>query len=209
VLREKEAETLPELLHVIGPNCLQISGFYEIRDWLDPQLIKILNHSRPHHFKFVNSGNVFKNYYKGNCNDAWIELASLFTDSLPKGQPKLIEPNFEHLDGNRLAKCIESWRILFSDYHEKYRWWKEFSERIKVLNSTKSKRMEYGRIDSLWILPKLPKQRGNLCARNEPLQLPPALQTLLDEEAETPQVRFYVLFHVFFFTYSLCYNIHS
>lgn len=211
-LRRTEAETLPELLKILGPSGRTMRGLYDLREWMSPHLVTISHHSKPHHFKFeqCENGNC-KNFYKGNNDDPWKELESLFKETggsvrLPAGKPKLTEPNFEHLNTARLEKSIESWSILFSDHRDgnKYRWWKKFLKEVKDLILKKSERLRYARINSEWILPLLPKLRESGSSRNEELQLPPPLQALLDEESQEPQVSITLLLKGIIFASSLC-----
>ncbi|WAR14225.1 hypothetical protein MAR_004330 [Mya arenaria] len=51
-LRKLDVETLPKLLQIL-PNSTQIKKLFNIKDWIAPHLDKIVNHSKPLHFMFM------------------------------------------------------------------------------------------------------------------------------------------------------------
>ena len=187
VLRQSEAQTLPELKALI-PDCHQVKGLLDVRSWLEPHLNAISHHSKPLHFKFHKQDQFIKVLYKGNYNQNWLVTTDPLLNSLPKDRPHLILPNYDHIDCDRLKKCVQNWKILFSKTDVHTLWWNTFLKQIKDMKIVPSKLKSYASADNIWILPKWPKQINSNISNLPSDFIPEELKRLLQSESDTPQV---------------------
>ena len=188
-LKQSEAETLPELKAII-PDCHQLKGMYDIKSWLEPNINVICHHSKPLHFKFFvdSTLNSVKAAYKGSFDQPWISMDEPLLNGIPRGCPKFIYPNFDHINCDKMQKCVESWKILFSNEKVQSQWWHTFLSEIKVMQSNKKKLKVYSSADNIWLLSKIPKQ-PNIVETTESLEIiPEKLKLLLQRETDPPKV---------------------
>ena len=190
-LRTKEAETLPELKAIL-PDCHQIKALFDIKEWLEPHLNTISQHSKPLHFRFFKDKDYnVKVSYKGCFDQSWKITNESLLHSIPRGKPNLIQPNFEHINCEKFLKNLDSWKILFSDEGVQMQWWTTFINNIKEFQSNPQKLKKYSSIDNIWSLPKLPKQVLNSINSFQPSTsiIPEELQNLLNTEKQIPSVK--------------------
>ena len=183
VLREKDVETYEELMNIL-PNPTDLTSVFDVKAWLEPHINSPLKHSVPLHFRFSRSDETVSVSYKGLHNQPWKALEGSFfkayangKPSLPTGSPKLLKPQFDSDDLERLKKQISNIKHLFSS-DDKYEWWSTFIENIQ---SKQLPVME-------WMMKKLPRQQNKDRESSGTNAVPPALREMLNKELEEPQV---------------------
>ncbi|WAR04394.1 hypothetical protein MAR_019763 [Mya arenaria] len=81
-LRKLDVETLPKLLQIL-PNSTQIKKLFNIKDWIAPHLNKIVNHSKPLHFMFMQGEDGVIQKCKSSCTSDWTYIPDSLLSSLP------------------------------------------------------------------------------------------------------------------------------
>jgi len=195
-LRRKDAETLPELTRMLpGPTEIK-GGFFDIRGWLEPSLAAIKHHTKPLHYRFVQTrDSKICLYYKGTQKALWKDLGcSLFKQdhnnqvSLPKGRPDKLLPDFSSLEPEAVLKQVVSLTYMFCE-PSTVDWWKAYCNKIIDLKGNQNAVKEYASSGTKWLLPTLPKARGyDEEDDDEPPAIPEQLQNMLDAEVLEPEV---------------------
>ena len=203
-LRKSEAETLPELLNIV-PHAEEITGgMFNITGWMAPFIVDIRKHTKPLHYKFIKVGNKTSILYKGNQDSKWKELPnSLFNKTgsgvttLPTGAPKLLTPNFEKINFDRMETASRQWACLFKDQKNNsgLKWWETWLKHLKRVSSSNTALKAYQQRNSKWLLPELPRQDSSTTPQNasdEPI-IPARLSEMLQEETAEPEVHLSII----------------
>ncbi|XP_071181315.1 uncharacterized protein [Mytilus edulis] len=191
-LRRNDAETMPRLKEML-PNVKDIEAIYDIRSWITSSLNDIRKHTKPLHYKFIRdlaTHNV-KMQYKAFQDSEWktehgiIQLIS-GKPNLPKGIPKVINPQFEKIDINKIKSRIPQWQCLFTDQieHTEQKWWGGFLGHLEKIRDSLPYRRTKVLSKAKWILPLLPKQQLKRQRPSVDQDIPAELRRLLENERE-------------------------
>lgn len=191
-LRRNDAETMPRLKEML-PNVKDIEAIYDIRSWITSSLNDIRKHTKPLHYKFIRdlaTHNV-KMQYKAFQDSEWktehgiIQLIS-GKPNLPKGIPKVINPQFEKIDINKIKSRIPQWQCLFTDQieHTEQKWWGGFLGHLEKIRDSLPHRRTKVLSKAKWILPLLPKQQLKRQRPSVDQDIPAELRRLLENERE-------------------------
>ena len=85
-----------------------------------------------------------------------------------------------------MLRCIENWKILFSN--EKVQSRHTFSNEIQEMHSKKNKLKRYSSDDNIWLLTKIPKQLNTVESTVFFDIIPEKLKLLLQGETDPPKV---------------------
>ena len=159
---------------------------FDVKSWLEPHLCEPLSHTEPLHFRFqaINDNDV-KIHYKGLYNQSWIEYETGLFKSyvngknfLPKGTPKLLPPNLDHINFDRLKRQIHVIKHMFSK-SEHIEWWDAFLDKITEKQYSQK---------AQWYLNLLPRQKKEKETEHTEDTLPPEIRKQLDKETKIPHV---------------------
>ena len=188
-LRQEDVETYDNFLAFL-PEAKDVTVMFDVKTWLEPHLCQPLDHTAPLHFRFqaINDNDV-KIQYKGLFDSPWINYECGFFKSyengkryLPRGTPKLLEPNIDNINFDKLRKQVHVIQHMFSKT-EYVDWWDSFIDKL-----TKEKYKEKAQ----WYLKLLPRQKKEKDI--EPIDdiLPPQIRRLLNKETAIPNVSIYL-----------------
>lgn len=183
-LQKSDAETLPDLIHLL-PNSQLISEMLDIKSYLNDHINKINYITDPLHYKIARSGNKVNVFFKGQQHRPWKLLKGSFLKSAPSGKPTVLEPNFSKFNENieKVKKQILSIKHLFSS-DEQYQWWIDFLNSDLTIQNTEN---------NLW-LSDLPKQLPRRKQTSNLDVLDPDLRRVLDKETAEPRVLIFIHF---------------
>ena len=174
-LRVTDIATFEELLHML-PKAEALKNLYDVKAWLDPHLSQCTQQTQPLHYKFEASDAGVRTSFKGNHMDEWIALDGNFLQTIPRGQPRKLNPDFQKIDVDRNMKQVRAIQHMFRTPTEIHAWWEEF---YLTMNKETT--------GSHWILDRLPKQsKSSPTVQAEPL--PEVITNMLDKEVRVPQV---------------------
>lgn len=189
-LRHREAVTYEELLHVL-PNSNKINHLFDIKSWIEPYVVDIKQHSKPLVFKFrkdLINPNKVNMFYKKGINKKWhyFQPGMFKTDMQgnilrPKGDPKLLSPNYIDLDLDAKQKKMKDvWKKYFDSQKEEALWDKFFNTITKK---------QSGPVE-VWNLKKFKKYRPQDMGEQPEtcLEEDKELDKLLQEEEDNPKV---------------------
>ncbi|XP_053403787.1 uncharacterized protein LOC123534087 [Mercenaria mercenaria] len=185
LLRRNDTETLPALLHVL-PNTIQTRGLFDIKQWLEPCINKVTNHSKPLHFKFCKMADSKVSFqFKSSSPKDWTLSEITLLDDIPNGTPDiLIPPHFGKIITHSLTDNILKHKYNMED--RQFWWWQRFIAEIEKISTNDTKLQEYAAHEAVWLLPYL-----NTVAEGSPakeIKLKPHLTEMLDKELEDHQV---------------------
>ena len=186
-LRTNDCETLDELEKLL-PNSNHLTHMFDVKAWLDGHLVDIQKHTQPLHFKFTKDEKNIQTWYKGTQDQPWKRMpTSLFkTDngkpSLPKGNPKMVQETFGHIDFDRLKRLLKNLDSYFQSKNS-VEWWDKFLSKLQK-KSPKS--------EAVFVLDKLPKQKRKTGSNSIPEDIPEQIMTRINKEIEQPEVIIFV-----------------
>lgn len=183
-LRQEDVETYDNFIDFL-PDSKDVTVMFNVKAWLEPHLCKPLEHTAPLHFRFqrINDKDV-KIHYKGLYDQPWIEYHGFFKSLpngkkyLPTGTPKLVQPNIENINFDRLRRQVHVIEHMFSK-SEYVEWWDSFIDKL-----TKEKYSEKAQ----WYLKLLPRQKKEKEIEHTRDALPPQIRKQLDKETAIPHV---------------------
>ncbi|XP_053401089.1 uncharacterized protein LOC123558034 [Mercenaria mercenaria] len=173
-LYQNDVETFEDFLRILDLPKV-IHTIYDVKSWLMPCLPDYISGtSEPLHYKFERIDNVVTCFYKGNKDSEWKATELGFLVEMPRSKPKIIKPDFNKIEEEKLFKLIENNKSLFKTTNI-LEHWKTFIKELKRKQ-----------INEKWILPDLPTQTDRMPLPEEPL--PDDLVHLLEKENREPQV---------------------
>ncbi len=159
-LRRSDAETVPDLLHLLD-NAEEVKGgLYDIKKWLTPCLNQPKKHTQPHHFRFLQTPRgAVESSFKGRHNSTWKKLDCGFLRNIPTGIPPVVLPDFsKNINLQSMGKELEStWSHHFGCAQSKP-WWCSYLGYLTQLESSTRAKNIYAKGQNRWMLPLLPKQ---------------------------------------------------
>lgn len=112
-------------------------------------------------------------------------MMDIHSPTLPRGKPKLMDPDLESLRIGKFENALKHWTPLFTP--AELQWWETYASKIKRMSTAESARKRYVAENAVWLLPNLPIQLNEPAPEEEPA-LPPAVAALLNAETEDPEV---------------------
>ena len=201
-LRKTDAITIDQLQSLLPAK--RLSGLFDIKQWMLPNINNIAKHTKPLHFKFSRDANdriVFQ--YNSRANSIWITAPNQMLNGLPKGKPTILKPpNFQKMNIKDIQKNIDRVSYLFRNKDEETDW-KNLLKYLEKVSTEEKSLEEYSKKDAVWHLPQLPKQRQSeeqprASASPDSAPVSSKVQEMLDKELENAEVSLSWVLQLFF-----------